>query len=161
MTPHTRWSAAEIAELRRLDRLGMSAAAIATILERERNAVCGKLFRLRRRDTAPPKPKPKPVAANAGAPPPRGGRQFWPARAPLMPAAEAGEKPVVVAPGAPPGGVALLDAGQLHCRMIIGDVHAADTRVCGCPVLPGASWCPTHYGVVFTRRAWGYGEGKA
>ena len=39
--------------------------------------------------------------------------------------------------------VTLMDLEHHHCRYMHGD------RFCGCKTIPGTSWCPDHYRVVY------------
>ena len=153
------WTGEEIAALRRLAADGWSARAIAAEIGRERNGVIGQCRRRGIVLMGAPKGREVNVTPAATKPPP--GRRIKVPRAPIAPPMpplapiEAVDTPAVIAPGAPIGGVPLLEAGPLQCRWIVGKIFGEDTRVCGCRVKGESSWCATHYRVVFTRRALG------
>ncbi|MGD9724499.1 MAG: GcrA family cell cycle regulator [Pirellulales bacterium] len=150
------WTPDRIERLIELWRAGYSAGAIAAMMGgTSREAVCGKIWRLSR--TVPGLQRVEPtnikyyhVAAKITRKI-RDGRkaqdrpQEGSERAPNFSAT-----PLPPEPPPPPRMVSLadLDAGQ--CRFPFGDPKTAEFGFCGCPSMPGQSYCAAHHKLCFT-----------
>jgi len=153
------WSAAQSDLAKALYEAGLSASAIATRLVAEgrvgtsRSAVLGLINRLaaagrltlrkNRSGGAGEAPAPKVVKAD---PAPVAKVLSEAAPGPVLQQAPAAALAVPSQPSAEPeaGTMRLLDAQAGHCRWPFG-VPSADMLVCGAEVLPGRSYCLTHF----------------
>jgi len=131
----------------------LSMDAIAKQIGRTKGSVCG----LRRRMKLPHRPK----IAEAGKRNPYG-RPVHNKRADGRERAPKIKKERVIpttlatltleeanAQGFENGGKTFVELGSSCCRFIKGDVRAGDHRFCGSKAIPGKSWCPGHYRVVY------------
>lgn len=128
------WTTARIAALRQayLDD-GLSFGLIARRLGVSRNAVMGKVYRLKwKRDDGPRRAIVHRHLIE---------RRGRPARKPAPPTIEQIDQS---------GGVALGDLGACHCRFPLGET-ASGWRFCGEPKRAGSSYCEGHHRVCYKK----------
>jgi hypothetical protein len=150
------WTPEREEELARLWREGVGAGAIAALLGFTRNAVLGKVHRLRRRPggvmrfearaTTPPKRKPKRVKRYVRVPKVKpvvthAAKHKEAKRAKPDQNDFARQKSAI-----PAGPLTLLELSPTSCRFILGDVKGPLTLFCGRPkdVERGGSYCAEH-----------------
>ena len=147
------WTEARVAELAQLWKDGLSAGQIAVRLGATRNAVLGKLKRLKllgtRASASPPgrapnapRPAGAPRLALAGEPP----ASEPPRAAPSYPELDVPETAFAPLPGAVPRPWLQRDDGE--CAFPAGG-DGAGLWSCCAPVKPGSPYCPAHHGRVF------------
>ena len=137
----SRWTLKTIATLARMTRAGANSSQIAAALGNgiTRNAVLGKIHRLRSKGTALPtsaatpalKPKPKPK------PKPR--------------------LPVVLTPHdtvdpKAPGLLRMMDLDRHHCRWPLNSAMRGEYYFCGAQVAPDRPYCPAHVALAYDNR---------
>ena len=132
----TAWTAEEDAILNACWKSGMSARQIGPRVKKSRNAVIGRLHRLRLQDdpTRPRRVKVKKEQPRMT----RSYRKAAPASAPVLTAT-----PLPPEPPVPQGTLQLIDLEPHHCRYVFGDTRA-EHGFCGCNVVQGLPYCEEH-----------------
>lgn len=131
------WTDDRVDRLKSLWNDGLSAAQVAKALGGvTRNAVIGKLHRLKLTGTRPATPRPRRATS------PRRSRP--PARLPRPRLAPPPPAPVVVTPEGPGLFRAFADLPPRSCKWPIGDPLGPDFSLCGCAT-DGGPYCPGHH----------------
>lgn len=119
------WHEEEVSLLIRLLKEGYSASAIARELHNKtRNAVIGKIHRLKLGSHRPPRPAPQGRRPRA--------RKANPRANPISNRIIASEPPLPVPPPVPvEGGVSIIDLEHHHCRAVVGTGPDGLARFCG------------------------------
>ena len=130
------WSDAELAQLLDLNNQGLSASDISARMGKSRNAILGKLFRLRGGRTGNRKVSVAKIPRGVKLPPVR---RFNYTDQPALP-------PISLADGA---GIAITDLQTGMCKWPIGDPKQSDFRFCGHPQHEGKPYCTAHCAVAY------------
>lgn len=133
------WTPERVALLRELWTAGKSAAEIARALGHvSRNAVIGKVLRLKLQPRSAQALKQRRAEAVKRPPKPRAKAATWA----ITSAAEA-RAPTLLPPPTPYDGPIPPAPDRGYCQWIEGDPRSAHTW-CGEPAVPGTSWCAHH-----------------
>ena len=145
--PPSRWTSRALATLARMAQAGSNSTQIAAALGSglTRNAVLGKIHRLRGKGTSLPtsaatpalKPKPKPKP-----------KLFAPALTP---------RPATLTPydtidPKTPGLLRMLDLQPHNCRWPLNSALQGEYYFCGAQVAPDRPYCPTHVALAYNFR---------
>jgi GcrA cell cycle regulator len=156
MSTNAEWSVQRTEQLKALHVRGLSSSQIASELGISRNAVIGKVTRLKlpARVVAVPAHRPKPVGMAAEritgkgrqagiARPKPGGRsgEIAKARAEAMSPVQPEPVQTIVDDGPV---ISLLDLTDQTCRWPIGDPLLPGFGFCGAPPMDGKTYCPIH-----------------
>ena len=161
--PPSRWTLKTIATLARMTRAGANASQIAAALGNglTRNAVLGKIHRLRGKGTAlptsaatpalKPKPKPKPRL------PRRQHALSYGFGAAARPTPDAPPRPVVLTPHdtidpKAPGLLRLEDLQPHDCRWPLNSAMQGEYFFCGAPQVFDRPYCPAHVALAYDNR---------
>ena len=161
--PPSRWTLKTIATLARMTRAGANSSQIAAALGNgiTRNAILGKIHRMRSKGTAlptcaatpalKPKPKPKPKPR----PPARQHSLSYGFGARTTP--DAPPRPVVLTPHdtidpKAPGLLRMMDLDRHHCRWPLNSAMQGEYYFCGAPQVFDRPYCPAHVALAYDNR---------
>ena len=161
--PPSKWTSRALATLARMTRAGANSSQIAAALGNgiTRNAVLGKIHRMRSKGTALPtsaatpalKPKPKPKPR----PPARQHALSYGFGAAARPTPDAPPRPVVLTPHdtidpKAPGLLRMMDLARPHCRWPLNSATQGEYYFCGAPQVLNRPYCPAHVALAYDNR---------
>ena len=146
----SKWTPAAIATLARMLRAGNSSSQIAKALNGvTRNAVLGKIYRMR-------KAAPEPKKATPKARLPKRQHAIGSFGAGRRPATEVLPRPLAVTPHdgidpKTPGLLRRMDLQRHHCRWPLNNAAGGEYYFCGDQKAPGRPYCPAHAAAAYCK----------